>query len=108
MSSKISVFVKEPFKDPRHVNISNTLENFQRTVGGFIEYIPLDTNYGLIVNEEGLFRDFKFNARIGGKHIFGTAIFVGVKDEEFCDIPMNWDYFKHRYNYLFDSFYEEE
>lgn len=34
MSRKISVLIKEPGKSPRHVWISNTLENLQKTVGG--------------------------------------------------------------------------
>ena len=34
---KIGVIIKEPGRVPRHVNISSTLENLQKTVGGFEE-----------------------------------------------------------------------
>lgn len=50
---KISVIIKEPDKKPRHVYISNTLENLQKTVGGYIEVITLCSDLVVICNEEG-------------------------------------------------------
>ena len=38
---KISVLIKEPGKQPRHVNIENSLKNLQKTVGGYIETVTL-------------------------------------------------------------------
>ena len=35
MKKKIKVIIKEPGKKPRCVYISNTLENLQKTVGGY-------------------------------------------------------------------------
>ena len=49
MNHKISVLIKEPGRVPRHVAISNTLENLQRTVGGYIETVTLCSDLVLIV-----------------------------------------------------------
>ena len=49
---KISVLIKGPGKNPRHVWISNTLENLQKTVGGYIESVTLATDMCIICNEE--------------------------------------------------------
>lgn len=45
MKQKISVIIKEPDKKPRHVYISNTLENLQKTVGGYIETVAHGFNF---------------------------------------------------------------
>ena len=36
---KISVLIKEPGRPPRHVYISNTLENLQSYVGGILRQL---------------------------------------------------------------------
>lgn len=53
MSKKIHVLIKEPGKKPRSVNISHTLENLQKTVGGYIEAVTLTNDFVIICNEEG-------------------------------------------------------
>ena len=45
---KIKVIIKEPGRYPRSVNISDTLENLQRTVGGYIETVTLASNLCVI------------------------------------------------------------
>lgn len=90
MSKKISVLIKEPGKKPRHVNISNTLENLQKTVGGYIETFTLASDLVVICDEEGRIKDRPCNCNILGMDFVGTIILAGVQDDEFCDIP--WDY----------------
>lgn len=51
--AKIGVIIKEPGRLPRHVNISDTLENLQKTVGGYIETVTLCSDIVLICDEEG-------------------------------------------------------
>ena len=51
--TKIGVLIKEPGKRPRHVNISNTLSNLQKTVGGYIETVTFSKEIVVICNEEG-------------------------------------------------------
>lgn len=105
---KIRVIVKEPGKRPRHVHIENSLENLQKTVGGYIECVPMDAldKYGhphhveMIVNEEGKLLGLPMNfAFVQGKGrvrdvICGTAVFCGVKDEDFADLPVSFSEFK--------------
>ena len=38
---KISVLIKDPGKNPRHVNISDSLGNLQKTVDGFIQTVTM-------------------------------------------------------------------
>lgn len=52
---KISVLIKDPGKNPRHVYIENSLKNLQATVGGYIETVTLATDAVIICNEEALF-----------------------------------------------------
>ena len=87
---KIKVFIKRP--DERgHVSwISNTLENLQRTVGGYIEVVPL--GYGangavVICNEEGRIQGLEPNCILHGVSYCGTIIVAGTAGEEFTDVP---------------------
>ena len=50
---KISVLIKDPGKNPRHVHIENSLKNLQNTVGGYIETVTLSDDAVIICNEEG-------------------------------------------------------
>ena len=70
------------------VDIENTLEAFQREVGGYIETIGITTDACIIVNEEGLINDMPFNTRLFGRQLFGTILIVGVDGDEFCDLPV--------------------
>lgn len=90
MSRKISVLIKEPGKNPRHVWISNTLENLQKTVGGYIETVTLCTDLVIICDEEGRLKDKPYNCRICGVDFVGTIIFAGIVGDEFSDIPADY------------------
>jgi len=92
--AKIKVWISEPGNNPRHVWISNKLENLQKTVEGYIENYALSPKVGIICNEEGMFNDFKFNCRIDDQHFFGTIIFVGYDGEEFANCPLELDEMK--------------
>lgn len=85
---KIKVWISEPGKNPRHTWISNTLKNLQKTVEGYIEHYALSPNLGIICNEEGMFKDCKYNCTIDNQQFFGTLIFVGHNGEEFADCPL--------------------
>ena len=43
------------------IEIGDELEDLQAEVKGYIEVVSLGTTLRMVVNEEGLFRDFKFN-----------------------------------------------
>ena len=76
--------VREPWEV---AEVDNTLEALQREVGGYIETLGITCDSCLIVNEEGLISHLPFNTRLFGQFLFGTILIVGVKDDEFCDVP---------------------
>lgn len=93
--AKIRVIIKFSHETIGHVtNISDTLENLQRTVEGPIECIQVGANAVLIVNEEGKLRDlphsFFINEPFFHDEIVGTSILVGCDgSDEFCDLEMS-------------------
>ena len=103
MSKRIGVIIKEPGQKPKHVNISDSLENLQKWVGGYIECVTLDIGLVMIINEEGKIRDLPHNFYLLGDSIRGTAIFAGVEGEEFCDIPVSFQDFKQIFPELFEE-----
>ncbi len=107
MSKKIKVIIKQPHRVPYSTNISNTLENLQRTVGGYIELLRPDLGVprmAFIVNKEGKLRGLHPNFQVYGEVIAGTAVFLGLtagKDGiEFDDIPMTFKEFKEMFPML--------
>ena len=59
MAKKIKCIVKRPGEQFGHMTwVSDSLENLQKTVGGYIETVTLpEHNLVLICNEEGSIRD---------------------------------------------------
>lgn len=102
MDKKISVIIKEPGKVPRHVNISTTLENLQRTVGGYIETVTFATDACIICNEEGRLQGLPFCCRIFGVDFVGTIIMIGVNGEDFTDWPLTFADTKKLYPQLWE------
>lgn len=81
------VLIKEPKKAAYRKNIENTLEELQRTVGGYIETVTLNDKTVMIVDEDGKLKgDQRFNFDLGDDFVCGTAIFAGVNETDFCDI----------------------
>ena len=54
--------------------------------GGYIETVTLTPHFAMIVNEEGRLLGLPDNFTWHGQYIKGTAVFVGIKDDEFVDI----------------------
>lgn len=71
------------------LNVSNTLKEFQRLVGGYIELgVKLPSGDVLVVNEEGrrLGKEPFFRV-VGDPHSFlGTAFVVGQRGDKFVDV----------------------
>lgn len=90
---KMRVIIKRPDEKYGHVcNISNRLENLQRTVEGYIEAVRImDSPDGkpimLICNEEGKIRGLEHNMFIYDEEIVGTFFLCSVEGEEFTDLP---------------------
>lgn len=93
MSEKIKVIIKRPDEKLGHIAwISNKLENFQRTVEGYIECVWMGKGANspvMIVNEEGKLEDLDFNFWWMGDAIVGTVIIAGDDGYgNFTDVPI--------------------
>lgn len=99
---KIDVIIKRADSKPYHTAISDSLKNLQTIVGGYIETVGLFSNMIIICNEEGLIRGLPYNCNICGVDFYGDIIFVGVKGDEFDDIPCTFQQFKETFPRLFD------
>lgn len=88
---KEPVFVIRPDSLLYRTNMSLTLENMQRFVGGYIEVVPVGT-FGnqeilMIVNEEGKLRpECEPNFYWGNDLIMGSAIFAARDGEDIVGI----------------------
>lgn len=80
------IVIKKPGEPAEARNVPNTLEEWQRLVGGYIEVVTLTPHLLMIVNEEGKILGLPDNFTWHGDFIKGNAVFVGVKDDEFFDI----------------------
>ena len=65
MSEKINVLLIEPGKYPKQIEIEDTLEAMQETVGGYIEeYMPFDDEIAIVCDEEGKMNGAELNRAI--------------------------------------------
>ena len=98
MSQKIKAIVKRPDEEIGHsTNISNTLENLQKTVEGDIEVVEVDWrghDIIIICNVNGKLTGLKDNCWLFGMKFVGTLIFVGVEGDDFADLPINFEEYK--------------
>lgn len=101
--SKIKAYIKAPGKKPHSTWISNTLENFQSHVGGYIETVTLTEDLVIICNEEGRLIGLPHNCEVSGVDFVGTIIFVGIAGDEFCDVPIS----RKAFRILFPNLFEE-
>lgn len=79
---------KRPGEPWEFTEIENSLEALQAEVGGYIETVTLFSDASIVVNEEGIPKGLPFNLNFCGLQLFGTVLLVGVKGDEFCDVPI--------------------
>jgi hypothetical protein len=93
--SKIRAIIKRPDEKYGHVtNISPTLENLQKTVGGYIETVTFN-EWVILCNENGKIEGLPYNMRIGNLDVLvGTIIVLGIAGEEFSDCPLDFKVWK--------------
>lgn len=111
---KIKMIAKRPDSLPYATWISDTLENLQNFVGGYIETVTLCPQAvdedgecvlpGLVVicNEEGRLRNLEYNCEVDGIDFVGTILFAGVRGDEFDDIPITFQVFKTMFPELWE------
>lgn len=90
MAEKIRVLSKRPGQPPRSVWMSNSLENFQAAVGGYIEVVTVTSDFCVICNEEGRLLGLPHNCNIAGYDFVGNIILAGVDGDEFADLPLDY------------------
>ncbi len=89
MEKNIKVLIVEPNKLPYEKVIENKLEEKQKIVGGYIEYVSLDGNALLICNEEGKIYGLQPNRILGRDIIVGTFLIVGDNPGTGEDMSLN-------------------
>ena len=101
----MKILIVEPGRHPRAAEIPHTLEQMQKTVGGYIQAVlPWDDPVALICDEEGLLKQSMFNRIVAPEvAIFGTFFLCGLGEEDFTDLP---DDLMEKYsNMLYDPQY---
>ena len=85
----MKILIIEPGRHPRAAEIPHTLEQMQKTVGGYIQAIfPWDDPVALICDEEGLLKQSVFNRIVAPEvAIFGIFFLCGLDEEDFSDLP---------------------
>lgn len=92
MSGKreIRAIIKVPGQPARFATVDNTLAEFQRLVGGYIEAVHITYDCIAIVNENGRLMNLKPS---GFCNLVGTVVLVGVDGEDFADVPISEEMF---------------
>ena len=81
------VLKKEPGKEPVLTDIDNTLEAFQKNVGGYIETVTLTEELVIVCNEEGRIQNLPYNCTVMNADFYGTILIAGIDGDEFTDVP---------------------
>jgi hypothetical protein len=88
--NKIRVVIVEPGNEPKEKGISNTLEELQNIVGGYIEAIPLHNEIGsdlnIVCNEEGKLLGLPLNRALDSDILCGTFIVVKSDEDNFVSL----------------------
>ena len=85
---RIRVLRKDPGKPWREDVMDNTLDAFQKAVGGYIETVTQGDKV-IVCNEEGIPLGLERNCSIQGVHFWGPVIVCGRKKDEFADVPID-------------------
>lgn len=99
----MKIYIKEPRKSPRSILVPNELEILQQLVGGYIESVTLEPGWTIICNEEGRWRDLPDNCEVYGVNFVGTILFVGVNEDELCNVPFSLAELKQALPALFEE-----
>ncbi|MBQ6467564.1 MAG: DUF3846 domain-containing protein [Clostridia bacterium] len=89
----ITVLVVEPGKEPYKAQIEDTLQSYQKEVGGYIECVyPWEDTAAIICNEEGKLLNLPLNRALKTEEgemydiIAGRFMVVGLSEDNFCSL----------------------
>lgn len=102
---KVRVIIKRPDEEFGHVtNISPSLKNLQKTVGGYIECVTLGLyewgNICIICDEEGRLKNKEYNCEVCGIDFVGDIIVAQYAtqgedgEQELVDLSISFDVWK--------------
>lgn len=95
MAHKIECIVKRPDEPYGHKTaVSDSLENLQNIVGGYIECVYLGEDLVIVCNEEGKLQGLEPNVLLNGDMLVGTIIVFGNDGDSFGDIPITFGEWK--------------
>ena len=99
---RIKCLYIKPGKAPLVFEIENTLESFQKLVGGYIEIVTdKDTkehNALMICNEEGKIMDLEPNLWVDNDFVCGNVLIVGDDGDDFKSLnDEQIEYFIRKY-----------
>lgn len=90
MEEKLEVLRIRPMKTPERIFITDSLEDLQKAVGGYIEqFSNFDDDAVIVCNEEGKLKGLPLNRAIYGKD--GKRIDIIAGDFLICRAPFDSD-----------------
>ncbi|GHU57577.1 hypothetical protein AGMMS49975_23360 [Clostridia bacterium] len=84
----ITVVVAKPKEQPEVRKVANTLEAFQKLVGGYIETLTDISNpdHLVVINEERRIIGLSYNRNVFGYSVVGPIVAVARTDDEFSSL----------------------
>ena len=87
--NKIKAIIKSPDEKVGHMTwISDSLENLQNIVGGYIEQVTFGDMI-ILCDEDGRIKKKPYNCTIGNVSFVGTIIAVGSDGDEYSHVPID-------------------
>lgn len=99
----IRAIIKEPHEPAREELIENTLDTFQRLVGGYIETVTPASDWLIICNEEGRLEGLPYNVEVCGIDFVGPIVLAGMKGDELTDFPCSMEQLRKVIPELFEE-----
>lgn len=78
---------KDPLKESKIIDVENSVAGIQKVIGGYFEAITIEEDACILCDEEGKIKRLKPNCIYNGELIVGPVLVVGVKGEDFTDVP---------------------
>ena len=83
----MKAIIKEVGKEPKVIDIENTLEALQKAIGGYLEAVNVGNGVIMLCDEEGKLKGSKYNFDLGSDKIVGNVLFTQSDGkEDFADL----------------------
>ena len=95
---EVDVYMKAVIREPNkpakliEINSGSTVSEFQRLVGGYVEYVPIGNHAACLVDEGGWIKGLDYCCTVqlvSGRSIrlYGTVLFLGIEVDGFSNVP---------------------